>query len=240
MGSDGSLFNLSPSQSADLLISHLADFLAAFPLYAQGERAGEMAGDAGAMMLVHAAVLRGDAIDDLLTSHLFLAGTSLLAFSNPRLFANTSSAPDGAQRIRQWLNEFASGIEASDALPHEDPILSAPDTSFDFLDCTAYGALHKSLEAIQDHSLTNAAAAKVQTDLAVVLLEVAIGYDLHMGHLDHALASWGSMAMLSTIDIALPPGVLVPYQYRRLLVSYLRSLADNYALTKDFAFLFTS
>jgi hypothetical protein len=46
--------------------------------------------------------------------------------------------------------------------------------------------------------------------------------------------------MLSTIDIAMPASVKVPYEYRRLLVNYLRSLADNYALSKDFAFLFTS
>jgi hypothetical protein len=59
-----------------------------------------------------------------------------------------------------------------------------------------------------------------------------------MGHVDHALAVWGSLAMLATIDVALPPTARVPREYRRLMVSYLDSLADNYGLIKDFGFLF--
>jgi hypothetical protein len=230
-------FSLSLDQSRSRLIGHLADFLSVFPLYAQGERAGEFAGEAGAMMLVHAAVASGEIENNLLTSHLFLAGTSLLAFSNLPLFAHTLLDAQSAQETKQWLNQFADGIAAHEALPLDEPILSAPDQSFDFLDCAALGALHKCLEALEV-SLPLAVEIKTHIDLGVVLLETAIAYDLHMGHVDHALAAWASLAILATIDVPLPRSASIPYQYRRLLVTYLRSLADSYGLTKDFAYLF--
>jgi hypothetical protein len=232
-----SFFNLSLDQSRSRLIGHLADFLSVFPLYTQGERAGEYAGEAGAMMLIHAAVVSGETHPDLLTSHLFLAGTSLLAFSNPPLFASSLVDAQSAQETKQWLNQFADDIEAGTPLPIDDHILSAPDLSLDFLDCAALGALHKSLEAME-FPLEPVVETKIQTDLALVLLETAIAYDLHMGHVDHALAVWGSLAILATVDVALPTSLSIPYQYKRLLISYLHSLADNYALTKDFAYLF--
>jgi len=78
----------------------------------------------------------------------------------------------------------------------------------------------------------------VQTALGVVLLEVAVAYDQHMGHMDHALAAWGALAILATGDAGLPPSTKVPYEYQGLLVNYLHSLADSYGLAKDFAFLF--
>ena len=237
MGDTGFFFNFSPEQSRAWLIGHLADFLAVFPLYVQGERAGEFAADAGARMLIHAAVVSGELKSELLTSHLFLAGSSLLAFSDPQLFAHSLVDTQSVQEVKHWLNDFAEAIEKFEPLPLEDPILSAPETSFDFLDCAALGALHKSLEALET-KLPLASEARIQTDLGIVLLETALAYDLHMGYLDHALAVWGALAILATVDVAMPATASIPLQYRRLLVNYLHSLADNYALTKDFAFIF--
>jgi hypothetical protein len=59
-----------------------------------------------------------------------------------------------------------------------------------------------------------------------------------MGHLDHALAVWGALAILAYNDVPLPTSLAIPSKYRRLLVSYLHSLADSYALSQDFAFIF--
>lgn len=238
MASSTAFFNHTLEQSRERLISHLADFLYVFPLYAHGERAGEIAAEAGAEMLVHAAVVNGDLENEERTSHLFLAANSILAFTDPAIFATSLVDGESAFETKQWLSDFAGLIEAVEPLPREDPILSAPTSSFEFLDCAALGALHKSLEALPTDPIEE--EATTQTALGVVLLEVAIAYDLHMGHLDHALAVWGALAILASIDIPLPASARIPHQYRRMLVTYLHSLADNYGLTKDFSFLFKS